>query len=236
MIAMTKRASLILGVSLLALVSCTTKPVAGPDKTFAGEAVGAAQGAGSGAVIGFQVGAGTGPGAIIGAGFGAVAGALSGAMDDLSDEQAIKIDKELRSERSRAIAQQKLADHYKRRVQLHPTRDIFPADLFFDGDSAKMCPSGRALVKEIAKINKYRLPYSRIAVAVYAKSLDATSTYALRLTEQRSKEFVNQMVREGIDPRRLETRPVVITEPLLLDPLDNPTRYNQAVEIIPIDR
>jgi hypothetical protein len=44
------------------------------------------------------------------------------------------------------------------------------------------------------------------------------------------------MVRAGIEPRRLETRVIVVDAPVLIDPFDSPTRYNQAIEIIPIDK
>jgi outer membrane protein OmpA-like peptidoglycan-associated protein len=121
-------------------------------------------------------------------------------------------------------------------MEMHPGRDIYPADLFFHGDSAKMCPSGVAIVKEIARLNEYRVPYSRIVIASYAKSLAPDSAYAAYLTEKRAREFVNQLVRAGVEPRRLETRAVVVDAPVLLDPLDDPTRYNQAIEIIAVDR
>lgn len=85
-------------------------------------------------------------------------------------------------------------------------------------------------------MNESRLPYSRLVVAVYAKAATPESAYAQHLTEKRSREFVNQLVRAGVEPRRLETRAVVVNAPVLIDPLDNPTRYNQAVEIIPVDR
>lgn len=223
-------------LSLLVFSACSGRPVPGPDKTFVGEATGAAQGAGSGAIIGLQVGAGTGPGAVVGAGLGAVAGAIHGMAQDSLEETDIQITEDTKKARLRAVAQETLADHYKRRMELHPTRDIFPADLFFLGDSVKMCPSGVELVKEIARMNKLRLPYSRLVVASYAKAVSPESGYAQHLSDQRAREIVNQLVRAGIEARRLETRAMVLDSPILIDPLDNPTRYNQAIEIIPVDR
>ncbi len=216
--------------------ACSSQPVAGPDKVFAGETIGALEGAGAGAVTGAQVSAGAGPGAAVGAGLGAVLGALHGLATDQSEEAQIRTSAQFKEEKSRAIAQEILSEQYKRRMELHPTREIFPADLFFQGDSATMCPSGVNVVRELAKINSSRLPYSRLVVAAYAKSTEPESSYAQHLTERRSREFVNQLVRAGIQPRRLETRAVVVNAPLLIDPLDDPTRYNQAIEIIPIDR
>jgi hypothetical protein len=85
-------------------------------------------------------------------------------------------------------------------------------------------------------MNEFRLPYSRIVIASYAKAVNPESAYAAHLTEERAKEFVNQLVRAGIEPRRLETRVIVVDAPVLIDPFDDPTRYDQAIEIIPIDR
>jgi outer membrane protein OmpA-like peptidoglycan-associated protein len=238
------RGKILMDVSTLALgacvafssIGCSSQPVPGPDKLGRDEGLGAIQGAGAGMVVGAQVGAGTGPGAAIGAGFGAIAGAIQGLMKDTLEETDIKNEREIRATRSRLVAQDVLAKHYEMRMQMHPGRDIYPADVFFQGDSAKMCPQGVAIVKEIARMNEFRLPYSRIIVASYAKSVDPESTYVSYLTERRAREFVNQLVRAGVEPRRLETRAVVVDAPVLIDPNDNPTRYNQAIEIIPVDK
>lgn len=208
----------------------------GPDKQASHQGIGILEGAGAGAITGVQVGAGAGPGVAVGVGFGAIAGAIQGFMKDSEEEQEIKTTREINDMKGRVKAQEILAQHYKQRMEMHPGRDIYPADLFFHGDSAKMCASGVALVKEIARLNEHRLPYSRLVIASYAKAIGSDSSYASHLTERRSREFVNQLVRAGIEPRRLETRAVVVDAPVLLDPLDDPTRYNQAIEIIAVDR
>ena len=93
------------------------------------------------------------------------------------------------------------------------------------------------MVQEIARLNEYRLPYSPLVVAAYAKSTGTSDTsYVQHLTDRRSREFVNQLIQAGVEPRRLETRSVIMEAPLVLDPKDDPTRYNQAIEIIPVDR
>jgi outer membrane protein OmpA-like peptidoglycan-associated protein len=217
-------------------LGCSRKPIEGPDKLFTGQALGALEGAGAGAVTGAQVGAAAGPAAAVGAGFGAVVGAIHGAVTDANEEVALKTQAAIEDEQRRAAAQQALSEHYKRRVALHPSRDIFPADLFFSGDSVAMCEDGISIVREMAKMNEFRLPYSRLVVAVYAKSATPESEYATHITERRAKEFANQLIRAGVEPRRIQTRSVVVDAPVLLDPLDNPTRYNQAIEIIPVDR
>lgn len=229
----------LLATSIIALAAlgCSRQPVEGPDKAFSSLSFGALEGAGAGAVMGFQMSAATGPGAAIGAGFGAAAGMIHGVVKDQYEEVEIENAKKLRDATRTAAAQEALADHFKRRMALHPARDIYPADLFFSGDSAKMCPRGVGIVREIARLNQYRLPYSRLVVAAYAKSVGAPDTsYVQHLTDRRSREFVNQLIQAGLEPRRLETRSVIMDAPLVLDPKDDPTRYNQAIEIIPIDR
>jgi outer membrane protein OmpA-like peptidoglycan-associated protein len=229
------------GLSLLTIVvvniGCSSKPVPGPDKRFSGTAVGALEGAGAGAVMGFQMGVATGPGAAIGAGFGAAAGMIHGAIKDEIEDSEYETGRQIAFEQRRTVAQDALANHYKRRMALHPARDIYPADLFFSGDSAKLCSQGVSMIQEIARLNEYRLPYSRLVVAAYAKGVGSPdNTYIQHLTDRRSREFVNELIKAGIEPRRLETRSVIIEGPLVIDPKDNPTRYNQAIEIIPIDR
>lgn len=238
------RGKIVLDVSTLAFgacvafacLGCSSQPVPGPDKMGRDGGMGALQGAGAGMMVGAQVGAGTGPGAAIGAGFGAIAGAIQGMVKDSVEETDMKNEAAIKAAKSRVVAQDVLAQHYEQRMQMHPGRDIYPADIFFKGDSSKMCPSGVAVVKEIARLHEFRLPYSRIIVASYAKSSAPESAYVQHLTERRSREFVNQMVRAGVEPRRLETRAVVVDAPVLIDPRDNPTRYNQAIEIIAVDR
>lgn len=211
-------------------------PYHGPDKQFAGTLQGAATGAGAGAVTGAQLAAGTGPGALIGAGFGAVAGAIQGIGKDDVEEDVLLLSKDIRRERSRAVAQEILSEHYQRRVELHPTRDIYPADLFFYGDEVKLRPSAVPIVREMARLNKERLAWSRLVVAAYAKASDDDSEFARHLAERRSRELCDQFVRAGIEPRRLETRAVVMNIPILIDPYDRPDRYSQAIELIPLDR
>lgn len=229
--------SLVFGACVALLsIGCASHPVPGPDKLGRDEGIGALEGAGAGMVVGAQVGAGTGPGAAIGAGFGAIAGAIQGIMKDSLEETDMKTEAEIKATRQRIVAQDVLAQHYEMRMQMHPGRDIYPADIFFRGDSHKMCSQGIAVVKEIARMNEFRLPYSRLIVASYAKSTSPDSAYVSHLTERRAREFVNQLVRAGVEPRRLETRAVVVDAPVLIDPRDNPTRYNQAIEIIAVDK
>jgi len=228
---------LLFGLLVIGMMSaCAPHPYPGPDKQFEGTLQGAMSGAGAGAVTGFQVGAGAGPGAALGAGIGAIAGGLQGLAQDRIDDDLLGLSAKAREERERAYAQEILSEHYKRRAELHPTRDIFPADLFFIGDEVKLRPGAGAIIKEIARMNKERLPWSRLVVAAYVKANSPDSAFAWHLAQRRSRELCDCLIREGLEPRRVQTRAVVIKEPVLIDPHDRPDRYNQAIEIIPIDR
>lgn len=223
-------------IILFGLSSCSPKAIDGPDKQFGESLAGAATGAGAGAVTGFQISAATGPGAVVGAGIGAISGAFQGASTDLTEEQQLKLQSQILQAQHVAQAQEILKEHYKVRAELFPTRDIYPADLFFYGDEVKLRPEAKWLILEIARMNKTRLPYSRIVVAVYAKSRDTDSAYANHLTERRARELVDALLSAGMEPRRLSTRPETVSETIVVDPLDKPDRYNQAVEFIAIDR
>lgn len=208
----------------------------GPDKQFGYMISDAALGAGTGAAMGFQFGAATGPGAAVGAGFGAVAGAVKGMIQDLEEESLARTAVRTRHEREVAYAQEVLIDHYKRRLELHPTRDIYPADLFFMGDEATLKPEAREIVRQIAALNKKRLPWSRLMIASYAKVRGEKSSYAERLTDKRARAIGDLFVSTGIEPRRIEAKGLAVDAPVLIDPSDDPERYSQAIEFIPLDR
>lgn len=229
----TRQIARILGAALI-LSACTPAP--GPDKQGGGTLAGAAVGAGAGAVTGFQVAAGSGPGALVGAGLGAIAGGVQGAISDEIETEDVAVARSIAREREQAYAQMVLAQHYERRRDLFPTRDIFPADVFFDGDGVAVRPGAAEVVRQLAQMNRDRLSWSRLVVAAYVKSKDPESTYARHLAEERAKAIANLLVRDGIEARRVMARAVIISEPLVIDPDDDIQRYNQAIELIPLDR
>jgi hypothetical protein len=231
--------TLLLLSGLLCCVACspfTTEPIPGPDKQSVGTFAGAALGAGSGAVFGAQVGAGSGPGAWVGAALGAVYGMFEGLGVDLLEEDELRRAAEGQDLRELAWAQEVLSEHYARRLELHPTRDIFPADWFFENDSAQLKPAAVVLARELGELTKQRMPWSRIVVAAYITTKDKDSAYAQFVTKRRAEEIALQFVRAGMEPRRVLTQGIAIPEPILIDPQDSPSRYRQAIEIIPLDR
>jgi len=225
----------VLALSALLLGSCASH-IPGPDKQGEGVLVGAAMGAGSGAVTGFQFGAASGPGAAIGAGVGAVAGGVKGFMQDYVEEGQLRIKRGSEKEQEIAFAQRILAEQYRRRVDLHPTREIYPADIFFTPGTSKLSGSGKIILSEIAALNSNRLSWSRLAIASYVKSSDDDSYFAKSLSEERAKRIGDLFTRQGIEPRRLVAYGIITKEPVLVDAYDDPFRYSEAVELIPLDR
>ncbi len=226
----------IFALSLSACLPYPPNPSPGPDKQAVGTWYGAMLGAGSGAVTGFQLSVGAGPGAAVGASLGAVWGMLSGLGIDMLEEDQFRRTRETEIARERAWVQEVLAEHYSRRLELHPSRDIYPADWFFNGDDVNLTPYGRILVTELAHMTKTRMPWSRIVIATYVTSSDKTAAYPTFLTKRRAETIAHEFIRSGIEPRRVLTQPVVLDDPILVDPDDTPGRYRQAVEIIPVDR
>lgn len=222
-------------VAMILLSSCSHYSP-GPDKQGAGIVSGILAGAGTGAVTGLHMGAGLGPGAAVGAGFGAIAGGVKGVLQDWVEEDMRELKKRAKYEKQVSYAHRILSEHYKRRIELHPARDIYPADWFFDGDSATIKESAKVLIDEIARLNKKRFPWSRLVVVTYIKTVNKDSSYAKHLALKRSRELGNYFVRSGIEPRRIETRPVLVDAPVLIDPYDDPKRYSQAIELIPVDK
>jgi outer membrane protein OmpA-like peptidoglycan-associated protein len=229
------RKILIITFLIINFIGCTA-PKKGPDRQGEGLLTGAVYGAGMGAVTGAQLASATGPGALVGAGFGAIAGSLTGIAQDNLEDELIKLAEETRQEREAAFAHEVLADHYQRRGELHPTRDIFPADLFFKGDDTKLRPTAMPLVRELVRIHADKLGWSRLAVASYVQSTSPDkSLYGKQLSEKRAITLGNAFVRAGMEPRRIEARGVMTSAPILIDPLDDPNRYSAAIELILLD-
>lgn len=224
---------LFFSVILSSLISCAPKP--GPDKQFVGTLQGSVTGAVGGAVTGLQVGSGTGPGAFVGAGIGAITGGFRGLMQDRLEEELLRLQVDAAEARGDAFAQRILQEQWRRRKELHPGRDIFPADIFFTSDSVKLSPEGRAVLNEIYTLNKNRLPWSRFGILSYVQASDPNSQYARHLTSRRARAIGDYLIQLGLEPRRVSARSAVIPGPLVLSDKGRGDRYSQAVEFIPRD-
>jgi outer membrane protein OmpA-like peptidoglycan-associated protein len=219
----------------LLLAGCMA-PRIGPDKEGGGRLVGALTGAGAGAVTGFQLGVGTGPGAAVGAGFGALAGGMRGAVQDAQEEEELRLAQAVKLAEKRSMAQHVIAEFYSKRLQWHPGRDLYPADVFFNEDKIALSARGKAVIDEFGIMNKERFPWSRFGVVVYVKSKEKKSGYAKYIAEHRALEITNRLIRSGIEPRRVESHGMIVSEEVFRDPDEIGQRYAQAVEFIPLDK
>ncbi len=207
-----------------------------PTGRVSGEFSGALLGASSGAITGFQLGAGSGPGVAVGAGFGALAGGIRGAVHDMERQELKDLEEELAREELRSQAQGVIASVYNQRIKHYPGRDIYAADLFFEADSHKLSTLGQALVKEIARMNRDRLSWSRFGIIAYVRSRTSDSAYASHLAEHRALEIANTLVEIGFEPRRLVASGVVTEDVLIKDQSERPGRFGQAIEFKALDR
>lgn len=214
------------------LLCCS--PKLGPDKQAYGAAEGSASGALTGAVTGFQVGSSTGAGALVGAGFGALAGAVQGHSQDALEHALILISNEIQKTKEEAFAEEVLAMQLRRRNALFPSRDIFPADIFFRSDERQLSPEGKAVLRVIYRLNKDRLPWSRFGIASYILSNSPDSSYARHLSRKRGRAIGDYLVSLGMEPRRLSIVSAIRTEPLVKgSPEDE--RFGHAIEFFPKD-
>ena len=83
--------------------------------------------------------------------------------------------------------------------------------VFFDWDQAALTPEGRRVVDAIAK-QASADPASQIALVGKA-DLSGTEAYNLRLSQRRADTVRNQLVAQGIDANRIQTRWVGDTQP-----------------------
>ena len=220
------------------VLGCTpfsAQPVPGPDKQASGILFGTGAGAGAGIVTAVQLGVATGPGAWIGAGMGGLFGMFSGLGVDMVEEDQITQMEETKRLEEKNWAQARLAEHYMKRLDLHPNRDIFPADWFFLPDSAEFHPGGEILVQMLAEMTQQRMPWSRIVITAYNTSNDPKSAYAAYITRKRAEAIAFNLIHCGLEPRRILTDAKVTNQPLVVDPNDNSGRYRQAIELVPLD-
>ncbi len=213
----------------------TLEPIPGPDKQAVGTWGGIAAGAVSGAVIEKQLYGSVTRGSFIGAAFGGIYGMFSGLGVDLLEEDQIRRSIELQRARELAWVQEVLAEHYVRRLELHPNRDIFPADWFFETDHSELMPQSVILAQEVGKLAQRRSPWSRLVVTAYVSTADKNSTYAQYLSKKRAQQIALEFVRAGVEPRRVMIESFLVDAPILIDPDDDPDRYRQAIEISAID-
>ena len=234
---MKRLKNVLFAIVVLNLIACAdySKPIPGRDKQGAGLISGAIMGAGSGMLTTGHLLASSGPGAFIGMGFGALWGSVYGLGLDVLEEEDFLILDQIAETDLEVAAQYEILEHFELKNDLHPGRDIFPADVFFKNGDTKISNTGDAVAQLFSTILSKRSPSSRIEIIVYQVSKDKASSYASYLGKKRSLEIGNSLVRAGIEPRRIVFKSITIDQPLVLDPFDAPERYYQAVEFALMD-
>jgi hypothetical protein len=222
-------------LSYLLLASCVAGPQAGPDKQGYGLVSGALIGGASGVITGAQLGVATGPGAFIGAGLGGLWGSLKGLGLDILEEEDLRLLETLSENEDDVWAQYAFLEHLERKNDLFPSRDIFPADSFFKGDTVDLSQEGEILTKYLARKVFCQNSHSRIQITTYIQTKDSASPFTKHITKKRSEALALALSLNGIEPRRVVIQTVSISSPLVDDKYDSYHRYSQAVEFALVD-
>jgi outer membrane protein OmpA-like peptidoglycan-associated protein len=165
-----------------------------------------------------------------------LAGGVRGAVQDAQEEEELRLARVVKQAERRSMAQHVIAEFYNKRLQWHPGRDLYPADVFFEEDKIVLSDNGKAVVDEFGIMNKERFPWSRFGVVVYVKSNQKDSSYAKYIADHRALGIANRLIRAGLEPRRVEAHGVAVSQEVFRDPDEIGQRYAQAVEFIPLDK
>ncbi|WDP92569.1 MAG: OmpA family protein [Desulfobacter sp.] len=186
--------SLVLCASIFSCASMETKQ-------GQGTAVGAGVGAGVGALLGQVIGGDT-EATLIGAGIGAALGGIAGnQVGRYMDQQ----EQDLRN----AIAASEAASVRREQDILRAT---LKGEAYFDYDSSNLKPGAYSELRRISDI-LVKYPQTMIEVGGHTDTR-GSEEYNQKLSERRAEAVKNELIRNGVDARRIravgygETQPV----------------------------
>ncbi len=195
---------------LILMGSCTTMQ----SRQERGTAIGAGSGAAVGAILGQVIGRNTEStliGAGIGAAIGGIAGNQIGRYMDLQEE-------DLR----RAI---EVSESASIRREQDVLRATFKGEAFFEYDSYELKPGAYPELQRIADVlNRY--PQTVIEVGGHTDTR-GTPDYNQRLSENRADAVKNELIYNGVSPRRIQAVGYGETRPISSD-----HAMNRRVEIV----
>jgi len=205
----------VVGVFMMTLHSC-----AGATRQQKGTATGAAIGGVIGAGLGQAIGRDT-KGTLIGAGIGAALGGIAG------NQIAAYMDRQEQALRG-AMAESDAVNIQRNQDVLMAT---FKGDIFFDTNSSTLKPGAYSEIDRISKVlNNY--PQTTIKVEGHT---DATGPkdYNQRLSEKRAETVKDALIKNAVDPRRINA--VGYGESQLISS-DNATNRRVSIIIVPIQQ
>ncbi|WP_265528537.1 OmpA family protein [Sphingomicrobium marinum] len=213
---LTKKITLAVAASALALGGCVTNPNTGEKEFQWRTAAGAAAGALGGYLLGDLIGGRNDRTAkIIGAGIGAVAG---GAVGQYMDRQQRELEKATEGTGVEVVRQ---GDDLLLRM---------PSGITFDTDSSTVKPQFQQTLNQVAQtLREYNQTY--IDVLGHTDSTGSDS-YNQALSERRAASVANYLSRQGVEQARMATYGYGETQ-LIYNPDDTPAKReaNRRVEI-----
>jgi outer membrane protein OmpA-like peptidoglycan-associated protein len=200
---------------LLALLASSCAG-SGGSHTAEGAAIGTGTGAALGAALGYAIG-GSGHSAAMGA--AAVAGGLTGvAIGAQMDQQ----EAELRH----SLASSEYASVRREREIIYVT---FRSDVLFDSGSARLKQGAYRELDQVAKV-LHDYPETRIVIDGHTDAVGSLA-YNRDLSERRAESVRDDLIEQGVSPRRIETYGHGPSRPIASNNTESGRQLNRRVEI-----
>jgi outer membrane protein OmpA-like peptidoglycan-associated protein len=214
----------------LCLLACQGQELKNREK---GALAGGALGAGLGAIIGNQTGS-TGAGIAIGSAMGALAGGVVG--NEMDNQYGQLDEREARlAANQRAIEEnKKIIEELKRKGADVRVTDrgvvVNLPDVLFEFNKAELKIDALRATRQISEVVK-QYPERRLSVEGHTDSI-GTIKYNQRLSENRARSVVNELVAQGVSRGRVETRGFGESDPIASNRTEAGRARNRRVEVI----
>ncbi len=202
-------------------------------ETEQGAIAGTALGAGLGAIIGHETGH-TGAGVAIGSAAGLITGGLLGRQAENTNTKIADRDRRISEQEQQLQENRRLIEELRRTGAdvRESSRGVVVnlPDVLFDFDRASLRPDSRRTVADIAKVIA-ETEGRAVAVEGHTDSV-GTIDYNQRLSEARARSTADELVRNGVNPRRIHTRGFGETDPIASNNTETGRSRNRRVEVI----
>ena len=214
----------------LLLVACQGQEMKSREK---GALAGGALGAGLGAIIGNQTGS-TGAGIAIGSAVGALAGGVVGNEIDNQNNQLDEREARLAANQRAIEENKRIIEELKRKGADVRVTDrgvvVNLPDVLFEFGKAELKVDALRATRQIADVVK-QYPQRRLSVEGHTDSI-GTIQYNQRLSENRARSVVNELVAQGVSRGRVETRGFGESDPIASNRTEAGRARNRRVEVI----